>query len=123
MSGLEKPKREQLNFGHLRLKIFLETLYLLRRAGLCAYLEKEWLALILDSKPRPQASYPGVSWQLALPGFVRCLQKLVLISMESRDFFFAYRKNLWDAESCLLKVLKAFLDLGRHMLQRGLRSE
>ncbi|MFQ6099881.1 MAG: DUF86 domain-containing protein [Anaerolineae bacterium] len=44
------------------------------------------------------------------------IQALPLVS---REAFFADRRNVWTAESCLRRALEALLDLGRHILAKG----
>jgi len=41
------------------------------------------------------------------------------LPLTDRDAFFADRRNLWTAESCLRRALEALLDLGRHILAKG----
>lgn len=42
-----------------------------------------------------------------------------LLPLESPEVFFADRRNVWAAESCLRRALEALLDLGRHILAKG----
>jgi uncharacterized protein YutE (UPF0331/DUF86 family) len=39
--------------------------------------------------------------------------------LADHELFFADRRNLWTAESCLRRALEALLDLGRHLLAKG----
>lgn len=41
------------------------------------------------------------------------------LPLTERDHFFADRRNLWSAESCLRRSLEALLDIGRHILAKG----
>jgi len=41
------------------------------------------------------------------------------LPLDDRQAFFADRRNLWAAESCLRRGLEALLDLGRHILSKG----
>lgn len=41
------------------------------------------------------------------------------LPLGDRDAFFADRRNIWAAESCLRRSLKAVFDLGRHILAKG----
>ena len=41
------------------------------------------------------------------------------LPLEDRQEFFADRRNVWTAESCLRRSLEALLDLGRHVLAKG----
>jgi len=41
------------------------------------------------------------------------------LPLAERDRFFADRRNLWTAESCLRRCLEALLDIGRHILAKG----
>ena len=44
------------------------------------------------------------------------IKKLPLVD---KDVFFADRRNVWTAESCLRRALEALMDLGRHILAKG----
>jgi uncharacterized protein YutE (UPF0331/DUF86 family) len=41
------------------------------------------------------------------------------LPLSDRTAFFADRRNLWAAESCLRRALEALFDLGRHILAKG----
>lgn len=41
------------------------------------------------------------------------------LPLGDRDAFFADRRNIWAAESCLRRSLEAVFDLGRHILAKG----
>lgn len=41
------------------------------------------------------------------------------LPLSDRDAFFADRRNVWTAESCLRRALEALFDLGRHILAKG----
>jgi uncharacterized protein YutE (UPF0331/DUF86 family) len=41
------------------------------------------------------------------------------LPLNERDRFFADRRNVWSAESCLRRSLEALLDIGRHILAKG----
>ena len=41
------------------------------------------------------------------------------LPLKSREAFFADRRNIWAAESCLRRSLEALFDIGRHILARG----
>ncbi len=41
------------------------------------------------------------------------------LPLSDQDEFFADRRNLWTAESCLRRTLEAMLDVGRHILAKG----
>ncbi len=47
------------------------------------------------------------------------LQDIRALPLEKRDVFFADRRNIWWAESCLRRCLEAQFDIGRHILARG----
>ncbi len=47
------------------------------------------------------------------------LQDIRALPLEKRDVFFADRRNIWSAESCLRRCLEALFDIGRHILARG----
>ena len=44
------------------------------------------------------------------------INKLPLVD---KEVFFADRRNVWTAESCLRRALEALMDLGRHILAKG----
>ena len=41
------------------------------------------------------------------------------LPLDNREQFFADKRNVWAAESCLRRALEALLDLGRHILAKG----
>lgn len=41
------------------------------------------------------------------------------LPLADRNAFFADRRNIWAAESCLRRSLEAVFDLGRHILAKG----
>ena len=41
------------------------------------------------------------------------------LPLSDRNAFFADRRNVWAAESCLRRALEALFDLGRHILAKG----
>jgi uncharacterized protein YutE (UPF0331/DUF86 family) len=41
------------------------------------------------------------------------------LPLTDRSVFFADRRNIWAAESCLRRALEALFDLGRHLLAKG----
>lgn len=47
------------------------------------------------------------------------LEDIRRLPLADRDRFFADRRNLWCAESCLRRSLEALLDIGRHILAKG----
>lgn len=47
------------------------------------------------------------------------LREIRLLPLDDRDAFFADRRNVWTADSCLRRALEAELDLGRHIVARG----
>jgi len=49
----------------------------------------------------------------------RMIAELRLFPLASKDAFFADRRNVWSAESCLRRTLEALFDLGRHLLAKG----
>ncbi len=51
-----------------------------------------------------------------IDSFLREIQSLPL---GDRASFFADRRNIWSAESCLRRSLEALFDVGRHILARG----
>ncbi len=54
-----------------------------------------------------------LAWVERMVGEIRSLP------LADREAFFADRRNLWTAESCLRRALEALLDLGRHILAKG----
>ena len=49
----------------------------------------------------------------------RMVNEIRTLPLEDREAFFADRRNVWTAESCLRRALEARLDLGRHILAKG----
>jgi len=49
----------------------------------------------------------------------RMVSEIRTLPLGDRDAFFADRRNMWTAESCLRRGLEALLDLGRHILAKG----
>ncbi|MEW5830883.1 MAG: DUF86 domain-containing protein [Chloroflexota bacterium] len=49
----------------------------------------------------------------------KMLVELRSLPLDSREKFFADKRNTWTAESCLRRALEALLDLGRHILAKG----
>lgn len=47
------------------------------------------------------------------------IQEIQALPLEDKGAFFADRRNVWAAESCLRRALEALLDLGRHILAKG----
>lgn len=47
------------------------------------------------------------------------LREIRSLPLNDRDLFFADRRNIWAAESCLRRSLEALFDIGRHILARG----
>ena len=47
------------------------------------------------------------------------IRDLRALPLGDRDAFFADRRNVWAAESCLRRCLEALLDIGRHILAKG----
>ncbi len=47
------------------------------------------------------------------------LREIRALPLGDRQTFFADRRNIWAAESCLRKGLEALFDLGRHILANG----
>jgi uncharacterized protein YutE (UPF0331/DUF86 family) len=47
------------------------------------------------------------------------VEEIRALPLGDREAFFADRRNLWTAESCLRRALEALLDLGRHILAKG----
>ena len=41
------------------------------------------------------------------------------LPLSDQEVFFADRRNVWAAESCLRRALEALLDAGRHILAKG----
>jgi len=54
-----------------------------------------------------------LAWIAEMVGEIRSLP------LANREQFFADRRNVWTAESCLRRALEALLDLGRHILAKG----
>ena len=49
----------------------------------------------------------------------RMVAEIRALPLQDRTAFFADRRNVWAAESCLRRALEALLDLGRHILAKG----
>jgi len=49
----------------------------------------------------------------------RMVHDIRVLLLEDEEAFFADRRNVWTAESCLRRALEALLDLGRHILAKG----
>jgi uncharacterized protein YutE (UPF0331/DUF86 family) len=47
------------------------------------------------------------------------LIELRALPLANQTAFFADRRNIWTAESCLRRSLEALLDIGRHILAKG----
>ena len=47
------------------------------------------------------------------------IQQVKALPVDDRDAFFADRRNVAAAESCIRRSLEALLDLGRHILAKG----
>ena len=47
------------------------------------------------------------------------LVEIRALPLADRAAFFADRRNIWAAESCLRRSLEALLDIGRHILAKG----
>ncbi|MDE2059925.1 MAG: DUF86 domain-containing protein [candidate division NC10 bacterium] len=47
------------------------------------------------------------------------LSEIRLLPLADRQAFFADRRNVWAAESCLRRCLEALFDIGRHILAKG----
>jgi uncharacterized protein YutE (UPF0331/DUF86 family) len=47
-------------------------------------------------------------------------QEIRQLPLTSEEAFMADSRNIWTAESCLRRALEALLDLGRHILAKGL---
>jgi uncharacterized protein YutE (UPF0331/DUF86 family) len=50
------------------------------------------------------------------------LREIQTLPLGDRNSFFADRRNIWTAESCLRRSLEALFDLGRHILAKGYGS-
>ncbi|NWF53458.1 MAG: DUF86 domain-containing protein [Syntrophaceae bacterium] len=50
------------------------------------------------------------------------LREIRSLPLGNRTSFFADRRNVWSAESCLRRSLEALFDVGRHILARGYGS-
>ena len=59
-----------------------------------------------------------ISQRLAL--IDELLAEIHALPLEDQAEFLADRRNVWTAESCLRRILEALLDLGRHILAKGL---
>ncbi|MGQ9467088.1 MAG: type VII toxin-antitoxin system HepT family RNase toxin [Anaerolineae bacterium] len=49
----------------------------------------------------------------------RMVQEIRSLPLENKEAFFADRRNVWTAESCLRRALEALFDLGRHIMAKG----
>ncbi|RLC77355.1 MAG: hypothetical protein DRI61_11725, partial [Chloroflexi bacterium] len=47
------------------------------------------------------------------------LEDIRSLPLDNWEQFFADKRNVWTAESCLRRALEALLDLGRHILAKG----
>jgi uncharacterized protein YutE (UPF0331/DUF86 family) len=47
------------------------------------------------------------------------LREIRALPLQDRQVFFADRRNVWSAESCLRRSLEALFDMGRHILAKG----
>jgi uncharacterized protein YutE (UPF0331/DUF86 family) len=47
------------------------------------------------------------------------LREIRSLPLGNQALFFADRRNLWSAESCLRRSLEALFDVGRHILAKG----
>jgi uncharacterized protein YutE (UPF0331/DUF86 family) len=47
------------------------------------------------------------------------LGEIRALPLQDRKAFFADRRNIWAAESCLRRSLEALFDIGRHILAKG----
>ena len=54
-----------------------------------------------------------LAWVAAMVAEIQALP------LGDRESFFADRRNIWTAESCLRRILEALFDLGRHFLAQG----
>ena len=50
------------------------------------------------------------------------LREIRSLPLEDQSGFFADRRNIWSAESCLRRSLEALFDIGRHILAKGYGS-
>jgi uncharacterized protein YutE (UPF0331/DUF86 family) len=50
------------------------------------------------------------------------LREIRSLPLENQNAFFADRRNIWSAESCLRRSLEALFDVGRHILSKGFGS-
>lgn len=50
------------------------------------------------------------------------LREIRSLPLENQSGFFADRRNIWSAESCLRRSLEALFDVGRHILSKGFGS-
>ena len=49
----------------------------------------------------------------------KLVQEIKSLPLQDRQLFFADRRNIWTAESCLRRSLESLFDLGRHILAKG----
>jgi uncharacterized protein YutE (UPF0331/DUF86 family) len=47
------------------------------------------------------------------------LVEIRALPLESQEAFFADRRNIYTAESCLRRALESLFDIGRHILAKG----
>lgn len=64
-----------------------------------------------------QISRRVIGDRLALIG--EMLAEIRALPLADQAAFFADRRNIWAAESCLRRSLEALLDIGRHILAKG----
>jgi uncharacterized protein YutE (UPF0331/DUF86 family) len=50
------------------------------------------------------------------------LREIRSLPLQNQSQFFADRRNVWAAESCLRRSLEALFDVGRHILAKGFGS-
>ena len=93
-------------------------LYVLRRAGDLVPLERERMALILSKEAMISGRISRRVVTDRLHWVDSMLAEIRALPLADRQAFFADRRNLWAAESCLRRALEALFDLGRHILER-----
>ncbi|MGC1378097.1 MAG: HepT-like ribonuclease domain-containing protein, partial [Anaerolineales bacterium] len=97
-------------------------LYVLRRAGDLAEVERARMALALrDEAPQYVASGKLSKRVFAdrLAWVEKMLAEIRKLPLESQAAFFGDSRNPLAAESCLRRALEALFDLGRHILSKG----
>jgi len=66
---------------------------------------------------------PGTILQRVVSDRLAWIERMVAeiraLPLHDREAFFADRRNVWTAESCLRRGLEALFDLGRHILAKG----